>query len=145
MCIRDSQLNILNLATGIDYRKNKLRGAPVYFSPLDIESKNKLDKLWFDLSGNESQDFHVTVNKREIKFPFYSSGVAKFTFFELCAENRGPADFLAIVDNVRVLIVENIPQLGRSNFNEAKRFTTLIDTVYAVSYTHLTLPTICSV
>ena len=37
---------------------------------------------------------------------------------------------MAIVDNVRVLIVENIPQLGRSNFNEAKRFVTLIDTVY---------------
>ena len=31
---------------------------------------------------------------------------------------------------MRVLIVENIPQLGRSNFNEAKRFVTLIDAVY---------------
>ena len=31
---------------------------------------------------------------------------------------------------MRVLIVENIPQLGRTNFNEAKRFITLIDTVY---------------
>ena len=83
-----------------------------------------------DLSGNENQDFHLVINKRKIKIPFYSNGVAKFTFFELCGENRGPADFLAIVDNVRVLIVENIPQLGRSNFNEAKRFITFIDTVY---------------
>ena len=126
----EKHLNILNLATTTDYRKNKLRGAPVYFSPLDTRSKNNLDNLWLDLSGNESQDFHLTVNKRKIKFPFYSNGVAKFTFFELCGENRGPADFLAIVDNLRVLIVENIPQLGRSNFNEAKRFITLIDTVY---------------
>ena len=126
----ENQLNILNLATEIDYRKNKLRGAPVYFSPLDARSKNNLDNLWLDLSGNKNQDFYLTVNKRKIKFPFYSNGVAKFTFSELCAENRGPADFLAIVDIVKVLIVENIPQLGRSNFNEAKRFITLIDTVY---------------
>ena len=126
----EKQLNILNLASKIDYRKNKLRGAPVYFSPLDLKSKNNLDNLWVDLSGNENQDFHLIVNKRKIKFPFYSNGVARFTFFELCGENRGPADFLAIVDNVRVLIVENIPQLGKSNFNEAKRFITLIDTVY---------------
>ena len=126
----EKQLNILNLASKIDYRKNKLRGAPVYFSPLDTEAKINLDNLWLDLSGNENQDFHLIVNKRKIKFPFYSNGVARFNFFELCGENRGPADFLAIVDNVRVLIVENIPQLGRSNFNEAKRFITLIDTVY---------------
>ena len=104
----EKQLNILNLPSKIDYRKNKLRGAPVYFS----------------------QDFHLVVNKRKIEFPFYSNGVARFTFLELCQENRGPADFLAIADNVRVLIVEDIPQLGRSNFNEAKRFITLIDTVY---------------
>ena len=126
----EKQLNILNLASKIDYRKNKLRGAPVYFSPLDIESKNSLENLWIDLSGNGNQDFHLIVNKRKIKFPFYSNGVAKFTFFELCGENRGPADYLAIVDNLRILIVENIPQLGRPNFNEAKRFVTLIDTVY---------------
>ena len=89
-----------------------------------------MDNLWLDLSGDENQDFHLVVNKRKIKFPFYSNGVARFTFLELCGENKGPADFLAIADNVRVLIVEDIPQLGRSNFNEAKRFITLIDTVY---------------
>ena len=126
----NNRLNILNLKSKIDYRKSKLRGTRVYFSTLNADTKNKLHNLCIDLSGNESQDFHLIVNKRKIKFPFYSSGVAKFTFFELCGENRGPADFLAIVDNVRVLIVENIPQLGRSNFNEAKRFVTLIDTVY---------------
>ena len=42
----------------------------------------------------------------------------------------GPGDFLAIADAVRVLILENIPCLGRSNFNEAKRFVTLIDALY---------------
>ena len=30
----------------------------------------------------------------------------------------------------RVLVLENIPQLSRSNFNEAKRFVTLIDALY---------------
>ena len=126
----NNRLNILNLKSKIDYRKSKLRGTRVYFSPLNADTKNKLHNLCRDLSGSESEDFHLIVNKRKIKFPYYSSGVAKFTFFELCGENRGPADFLAIVDSVRVLIVENIPQLGRSNFNEAKRFVTLIDTVY---------------
>ena len=42
----------------------------------------------------------------------------------------GPGDYLAIVDAVRVLMVDNIPQLSRSNFNEAKRFVTLVDAAY---------------
>ena len=42
----------------------------------------------------------------------------------------GPGDYLAIADAVRLLMVDNIPQLGRSNFNEAKRFVTLIDALY---------------
>jgi len=42
----------------------------------------------------------------------------------------GPADYLALADAIRVLVLEDIPQLGRSNFNEAKRFVTLIDALY---------------
>jgi cell division protein ZapE len=37
---------------------------------------------------------------------------------------------LALVDAVRVLVVTDIPCLSRDNFNEAKRFVTLIDTLY---------------
>ena len=42
----------------------------------------------------------------------------------------GAADYLTIAENIRVLILEDIPRLGRSNFNEAKRFVTLIDALY---------------
>ncbi|MEN8838763.1 MAG: AFG1/ZapE family ATPase, partial [Celeribacter marinus] len=33
-------------------------------------------------------------------------------------------------DAVKLLILEEIPRLSRSNFNEAKRFVTLIDALY---------------
>jgi cell division protein ZapE len=42
----------------------------------------------------------------------------------------GPADYLVLADNLRVLFLDDIPQLGRNNFNEAKRFVTLIDALY---------------
>ena len=62
--------------------------------------------------------------------PGFHNGVARASFYDLCGKPLGAADYLALVDAVRVLIVEDIPQLGRSNFNEAKRFVTLIDTLY---------------
>ena len=51
-------------------------------------------------------------------------------FWNICGQMFGPGDYLAIVETVRVLMVDNIPQLSRSNFNEAKRFVTLIDAAY---------------
>ena len=51
-------------------------------------------------------------------------------FEDLCNKPLGPADFLAIVNSVRVLIIDNIPKLGREQTNQAKRFVTLIDVLY---------------
>ena len=52
------------------------------------------------------------------------------SFWDLCAKPLGPADFLAIAQAVRVLILEDIPYLSASNYNEAKRFVILIDALY---------------
>ena len=60
----------------------------------------------------------------------FSNCVARVGFHDLCGKPLGPADFLAVAEAVRVLLMDDIPQLGRSNFNEAKRFVTLIDALY---------------
>ena len=56
--------------------------------------------------------------------------MARAQFHELCGTALGPADYLALAEAVRVLLLDDIPTLGRSNFNEAKRFVTLIDALY---------------
>jgi cell division protein ZapE len=48
----------------------------------------------------------------------------------LCGVPLGAADYLAVAEAVRVLILEDVPRLGISNFNEAKRFVTLVDALY---------------
>ena len=62
--------------------------------------------------------------------PDFHNGVARAKFFDLCGKPLGAADYLALADAVRVLILEEIPALSRHNFNEAKRFVTLIDALY---------------
>jgi cell division protein ZapE len=42
----------------------------------------------------------------------------------------GPADYLAIAEEVEVLILDDVPRLSRARNNEAKRFVTLIDALY---------------
>jgi len=62
--------------------------------------------------------------------PAFRNGVARATFYDLCGRMLGPADYLALAEAVKVLVLEDIPRLSRSNFNEAKRFVTLIDALY---------------
>ena len=56
--------------------------------------------------------------------------MARASFWDLCAKPLGPGDYLAIAGAVRVLILEDVPQLSAGNYNEAKRFVTLIDALY---------------
>jgi cell division protein ZapE len=89
-----------------------------------------MDAIWTDLTGGNDAALELVVKGRKLVLPRFHNGVARATFFDLCAQPLGPADYLAIADAVRVLMVEDIPRLGRSNFNEAKRFVTLIDALY---------------
>ena len=65
-----------------------------------------------------------------LELPHFHNGVARATFYDLCGRMLGPADYLKLAETVRVLVLENIPRLSRQNFNEAKRFVTLIDALY---------------
>jgi cell division protein ZapE len=113
-----------------DYRQHRLEGAQVYFHPAG-KAGPAIDALWQDLVAEAAVGpLHLAVNGRMIELPLYANGVARVTFWDLCAKPLGPADYLAIAGAVRLLILEGIPQLSSSNYNEAKRFVTLIDTLY---------------
>ncbi len=121
---------IHELASPKDYRQNRLSGGQVYFTPVNAEARAEIEAIWTDLTGGGGEPLVLTVKGREVTIPAYRNGVGRATFHEICGQMLGPGDFLAIAEAVKVLILENIPRLGRSNFNEAKRFVTLIDALY---------------
>ena len=124
------QLVVHELNSVTDYRQGRLAGSPTYFTPLSRDARSKIDDVWQDLTSGQAAPLVLHVKKREVVLPQFHNGVARVSFFDLCGKPLGAADYLALVDAVRVLIVEDIPQLGRENFNEAKRFVTLIDALY---------------
>ena len=119
-----------HLAAEQDYRQGKLAGSPVYFSPVNAEARDGVEALWQALVTAEPEPLTLTVKGREVVLPAFSNGVARVPFWELCGKPLGPADYLAVAEAVRVLILEDVPRLGRTNYNEAKRFVTLIDALY---------------
>jgi cell division protein ZapE len=124
------RMEVVELESPTDWRQHRLAGAQVYFHPAG-RARGAIDKIWTDLTGGAPErPLALTVNGRAVEVPRFANGVGRATFWELCARPLGPADYLAIAAAVRVLILEDIPQLSAENYNEAKRFVTLIDALY---------------
>jgi cell division protein ZapE len=125
-----AKLQVMELESPNDYRQHRLAGAQVYFHPAG-KVKGEIQAIWDDLTGGAAgAPLVLPVNGRSIDLPRFANGVGRATFWDLCSRPLGPGDFLAIAQAVRVLILEDIPQLSASNYNEAKRFVTLIDALY---------------
>jgi cell division protein ZapE len=126
----EDRLRVVELESPTDYRQHRLQGAQVYFHPARTATAD-IAALWTDLTGGApGAPLELQVNGRTLTLPRVANGIGRATFWDLCAKPLGPADFLAIAAAVRVLILEDIPQLSAANYNEAKRFVTLIDALY---------------
>jgi cell division protein ZapE len=126
----EDRLQVVELASPTDYRQQRLQGAQVYFHPARTATA-AIAAIWADLTGGAPDaPLTLAVNGRNLVLPRFANGIGRASFWDLCAKPLGPADFLAIAQAVRVLILEDIPQLSASNYNEAKRFVILIDALY---------------
>ena len=122
--------NVCEIAAGCDYRQDRLSDETKYFVPANPTAAERIDEIWERLTDGPCHEHTLTVNGRSVTLHQYCNGVARVDFWDLCGQPYGPADFLAISKAVRALIMENIPFLSRSNYNEARRFVMLIDALY---------------
>lgn len=125
------RLDVVELESETDYREHRLKGAKVWFTPADSAARDALDRIWDDLTGGDpGRELRLQVKGRDVVLPAFHNGVARADFWALCGQPLGAADYLAIAETVRVLIIDAIPRLSSSNYDAAKRFVTLIDTLY---------------
>lgn len=128
--LRDRMV-VHQLEAETDYRQHRLQGAQVWFQPAGAAATATMARIWDDLTGHDpGAPLVLPVNGRKVTLPRAHNGVARATFWDLCGQPLGPADYLAIAQTIRVLMIDTIPYLSATNYNEAKRFVTLIDTLY---------------
>ncbi len=124
-------LIIHEFAGATDHRLRQLTAAPVYYSPLGPEADAGIEAAWQRLIGGaEPHPTTLTVQGRELLLRRTAAGTARTSFTRLCADTLGAADYLRLSHAFQTLILENVPQMGPENRNEAKRFVTLIDALY---------------
>ncbi|WP_265502132.1 cell division protein ZapE [Paracoccus beibuensis] len=125
------RMEVVCLDSQTDYRQNRLSGGQVWFSPANADAKAAIDRQWSDLTGNAAPTpCRIEVKGRQVELAACAGRVARSSFWDLCGRPLGPADYLAVADAVDVLMIDGVPRLSASNYNEAKRFVTLIDALY---------------
>lgn len=125
------RLEVLRVVAAKDYRLDQIEGDQVYFHPLGPEARAHLDRLFKRLTaGAEAEEVHLDVGRRSLVIPQVARGVARGPFSHWCSQAFGPGDYLTVANQFEVVFIDDIPQLGPQNRNEAKRFVTFIDALY---------------
>jgi cell division protein ZapE len=124
-------LDVLVLDGARDWRRMRLRGMPTWYVPPDARADRALDDAFAALTGNATpKEAKLMVMGRTLRVPLAAKGVARFDFETLCGQPLGAGDYLAIATHFHTLVLDAIPKLNPENYDRAKRFVTLIDSLY---------------
>jgi cell division protein ZapE len=124
-------LDVLVLEAGRDFRRARLRGMPTWLVPAGRRAEQALDAAFAQLTGNAApREERLRVSGRTLRVPLAAEGVARFDFSALCGTALGPGDYLAIATHFHALVLDAVPRLSPDNYDEARRFITLIDSLY---------------
>ena len=125
------RLDVMQLDSGRDYRRQRLQDITVYHAPLGPRAAKALDEAFARLTeGAEAGSDVLEIKGRSLPVPLCARGVARFDFDALCAEALGAIDYLAIAKAFHTVILADVPQLGPQKRDLARRFMLLIDALY---------------
>jgi cell division protein ZapE len=124
-------LDVLVLDAARDYRRERLHGLQAWYVPADSRADAAMDHVFASLAaGAAPKPDSLTIAGRRLAVPLSISGAARFDFAALCGQPLGPGDYLALATHYQTLLIDGIPRLSPDNFDEARRFVTLIDALY---------------
>ena len=125
------RLDVVMMDAGRDFRRERMRGMRTWLVPADARADRELDRAFAELTGGaEGKPDALWVMGRKFVVPLAADGVARFDFETLCGAALGPGDYLALATQFHTLILDGIPRLSPDNYDKARRFIVLIDTLY---------------
>jgi cell division protein ZapE len=124
-------MDVLRLDARTDFRLEKLAGVKMWLVPADRDADTALDKAWGRMTGSAPcKPRDISIKGRILRVPCSAHGVARFSFAELCEKPLAASDYLRLAHDYHTLLVDRIPVMDYAERNAAKRFITLIDTLY---------------
>ena len=124
-------MTVLRLDARTDFRLEKLAGVKMWLVPADSSAAAALDKAWTRMTGNAPcRPRDISIKGRTLHVPCSAHGVARFGFADICEQPLAASDYLRLARDYHTLMIDRIPVMDYPERNAAKRFITLIDTLY---------------
>jgi cell division protein ZapE len=131
IALLNKNLDILVLESARDYRRERLQGLKAWYVPADRRADTAMDHVFTELAaGIAPKPASITISGRKLTIPLSIPGAARFDFSALCGVPLGPGDYLALATHYETILIDGIPRLSPDNYDEARRFVTLIDALY---------------
>jgi cell division protein ZapE len=125
------RLDVVMMDAGRDFRRQRLHGMRTWLVPADARADHELDVAFAKLTGDaEGKPETLWVMGRKFVVPLAAEGVARCDFDTLCGTALGAGDYLALATRYHTLILDGIPRLSPDNYDKARRFIVLVDTLY---------------
>jgi cell division protein ZapE len=127
----EAHMDVLRLDARTDFRLEKLAGVKMWLVPPDDAAGTALDAAWARLTGGAPcRPRDISIKGRTLHVPCSAPGVARFSFAELCEQPLAASDYLRLARDYHTILLDRIPVMDYPERNAAKRFITLIDTLY---------------
>jgi cell division protein ZapE len=124
-------MDVLRLDARTDFRLEKLAGVKMWLVPADRDADAALDKAWAKMTGKapcKARD--ISIKGRILRVPCSAHGVARFSFADICEKPLAASDYLRLAHDYHTILIDHIPAMDYAERNAAKRFISLIDTLY---------------
>src|SRR5215475_4207746 len=127
----ENHMDVRRLDARTDFRLEKLAGVKMWLVPDDDEASVALDKAWARMTGNAPcRPRDISIKGRILHVPCASHGVARFSFADLCLKPLAASDYLRLARDYHTIMLDHVPVMDYPDRNAAKRFISLIDTLY---------------
>jgi cell division protein ZapE len=125
-----TQLEVVNVDNGVDYRQRTLEQLGLYHTPLSEAAEADMQGAFDRLAETQDEPPVLRIEQREIQALRRAGGLVWFHFKSLCGGPRSQNDYLELASQFHTLMLSGVPQMSPRLASEARRFTWLVDVLY---------------
>ena len=125
-----ARMDILNVDTGVDYRRRSLEQVRTYLTPLSDETTAELRANFDRLADTAQVEPVLEIENRKVRAVALAGNIVWFDFATLCGTPRSQNDYLELAGRFQTVILSDVPRMTARQASEARRLTWLIDAFY---------------
>ena len=133
IALLNQHCQVVNVDGGIDHRLRALEKAELYHCPLDQQADAAVQATFDSLvpvEGEIKRAVELEVEGRPIPVLMLAEDIVWFDFAAICEGPRSQNDYIDIAMEFHAVMISNVPTLGPTNEDAARRFINLVDEFY---------------